>query len=400
MKKYYFLLVTFVINAFSADAQVTLNEINAFENGLISSKQAKDSIVKQYNIWERMKKYQIPAVSIAIIKDRKIIFAKAYGMADVKKNVFADTLTLFHAASIGKAINALCFMKLTEEKKISLQDDFRKYIKDGSFIENDISKNEKITIANLLSHTAGINRNDAEKSSYMDYSKLPSITQIIKGEKPALGKGAFSVEKPNKRYLYSNQGINISQKIITDLLVQDYESITQKMVFEPLSMTQSTFKIRLSKAEQKKLANGYQGDNQKVDEWIFPSQAEGGLRTNAIDLAKLVIALQKSYRGEKGAILQKSTVDMMFTPQLDTVSYAGNLDVPYKNGLGLMLFEKGNVPYFSHTGFIDGYVSLFIGDYEGNNGAVILTNYSSNAKIIPEILNSIATTFQWKDFMK
>jgi hypothetical protein len=76
----------------------------------------------------------------------------------------------------------------------------------------------------------------------------------------------------------------------------------------------------------------------------------------------------------------------------------GNLGVPYKYGLGLMLFEKGNQPYFCHSGAIDGYTSLFVGSYDDKKGAVILIN-SSKSKIIPELLNSIAVAFEWKDFV-
>jgi len=344
-----------------------------------------------------MKMLKVPAVSIAIIEDGKIVLSKAYGYSNMAKKRKADTETLFQVASISKNINALCIMKLVEDEKLSLTSDFRDYIKDGSFIETEFSKNEKITIANLLSHTSGMNR-DEGMDSYTNYDKLPTITQIIKGEKPALGKGAFCISKPNQKYQYSNHAINITQKIVTDLLQSDYNSIIDNMVFQPLQMKNSTFAIKLKTAQQKKLASGYEADYKEVAPWIFPSQAEGGLRATASDIAKVVIAIQNAYNAKENAFLKKETMQKMFTPQLGEQTVSGNLGVPYKYGLGLMLFEKGNQPYFCHSGAIDGYTSLFVGSYDGKKGAVILIN-SSKSKIIPELLNSIAVAFEWKDFV-
>jgi CubicO group peptidase (beta-lactamase class C family) len=393
MKNFMLLVFIFLIKT-NLFAQANLSQIQAFENGLMS---INDSINQHFNIEERMKMLKVPAVSIAIIEDGKIVLSKAYGYSNMAKKRKADTETLFQAASIGKNINALCIMKLVEDNKLSLTSDFRDYIKDGSFIETEFSKNEKITIANLLSHTSGMNR-DEGMDSYTNYDKLPTITQIIKGEKPALGKGAFCISKPNQKYQYSNHAINITQKIVTDLLQSDYNSIIDNMVFQPLQMKNSTFSIKLKKAQQKKLASGYEADYKEVAPWIFPTQAEGGLRATATDIAKVVIAIQNAYNAKENAFLKKETMQKMFTPQLGEQTVPGNLGVPYKYGLGLMLFEKGNQPYFCHSGAIDGYTSLFVGSYDDKKGAVILIN-SSKSKIIPELLNSIAVAFEWKDFV-
>jgi len=68
-----------------------------------------------------------------------------------------------------------------------------------------------------LSHTGGINRDDGDKVSNFLGRKLPTITQIVKGKKTALGDGAYFIFKPDTVYKYSNQGICITPKILTDL---------------------------------------------------------------------------------------------------------------------------------------------------------------------------------------
>lgn len=391
---YFFLFVNLGIYA-----QVDNEEILQFENGLTPLTQIKDSAIIRYNIEDRMKFFRVPAVSIAVVKNGKIILSKGYGEADINSHRKADSTTLFQVASISKTVNALCILKLVEENKIALTTDFRQYIRDGSFKENEYSKNETITIANLLSHTGGINRDDGPSGDYTLNKKLPTITEIVKGEKPALGDGAYCIRKPNEAYQYSNQGVCITQKILTDLFDPNYNSLITEKVFTPLKMQNSSFSIIRTNAEQEKLACGYLGNYKIVAPWVFPCQAQGGLVSTASDIAKLIIAIQDSYNEKQNAFLKKEIIQNMLSPQLDSISYIGNLDVPYRNGLGIMLFEKRGKSYFTHSGIIDGYTSIFIGSYDGKDGAVILLN-SSNARIIYEILNAIATTFKWENYVQ
>jgi CubicO group peptidase (beta-lactamase class C family) len=379
-------------------AQQTNDFITNFENGVTTNSQIRNNEIIKHHITDRMKFRKVPAVRISVIKNGQIVFSKNYGLADVAKNIKTDSTTLFHFASISKTANALCVMKLVEEGKLSLTEDFRKYIKDGSFKENKFSKGQKITLANLLSHTAGIIKDDGPSGDYTHNKPLPTITQIVKGEKPALGSGAISIEKPNQNYQYSNQAVCIIQKILADNFDTDYNRLLENTVFKPLKMNSSTFALKLDSVQAKRLAQGYVYDYEQVPAWVFPCQAEGGLVSTADDVAKMVIAIQNGLNEKGNTFLKKETIQQMVTPQLGEKTYLGNLDAPYKNGLGVMLFEKGGRQYFTHTGSIDGYTSVYVGSFDGKDGAVIILN-TSNAGIIPELLNSIATTFNWENYV-
>jgi CubicO group peptidase (beta-lactamase class C family) len=395
------LLIVFLIELQNSNfifAQINSSQIEQFENNLSTDIQIKDSAIAKFNIYDRMKFRKVPAVSVSAIKKGEIILNKSYGNANIKKNTKADSNTLFHFASISKTVNALCILKLVEEGKLALTDDFRLYIKDESFKENKFSKGLKITIANLLSHTAGINRDDGPSGDYTYDKPLPTITQIVKGEKPALGNGAYSIRKPNEDYEYSNQAICILQKILTDNFDADYNSLITNTVFNPLRMTHSSFALKLDAKKEERLSKGYVFDYQVVPQWVFPCQAQGGLIATTSDIAKMVIAMQNSFNQKDTTFLKKASIEKMFSPQLNDISYTGNLNVPYKNGLGVMLFQKGGKQYFTHTGSIDGYTSIYIGSLDGVDGAVIMIN-SSNAGIITELINSIATTFNWQNFI-
>lgn len=399
IKKAFFLLFLIGLQTnYAVYAQKNSGLFEKFENGLSTDIQIKDSAVKYSNIQDRMRFRKVPAVALAVIKNGKIVLSKGYGNADISKGIQADSTTLFHFASISKTVNALCVMKLVEEGKLLLTSDFRDYIKDGSFKETKYSKGQKITIAHLLSHTAGINRDDGPSGDYTHNMPLPTITQIIKGEKPALGDGAYSIRKPNETYEYSNQGICIIQKILADNFDENYNRLLTTTVLAPLQLSNSSFALKLDSLQERKLARGYVFDYEVVPPWVFPCQAEGGLVSTAADIAKIVIAIQNSYNEKDTIFLKKSSIQKMLTPQLETESYTGSLNIPYKNGLGVMLFEKGGKQYFTHTGSIDGYTSVYIGSFDGSDGAVIVVN-TSYAGIITEILNSIATTFSWENFV-
>jgi CubicO group peptidase (beta-lactamase class C family) len=403
MKGTYLVALLFSMQLFYANncmyAQNRAELSYQFENSLSTNAQLKDSIPKEYNIYGRMKLRKVPAVVVAVIKNGNIVLSKQYGYSNFGNKIKADSTTLFHVASISKTANALCIMKFAEEGKLSLDVDFREYVKDGSFKENKYSRGQKITIANLLSHTAGIVKDDGPSGDYTHDKLLPTITQIIKGEMPALGDGAYSIRKPNELYQYSNQAICITQKILTDNFNVEYNTLLTNSVFNPLQMTNSSFELKLDSEKQKKLAEGYVFDYKIVPSYVFPCQSQGGLVSTASDIAKMVIAIQQANNGHKNSFLKQKTIQKMLSPQLEEATYEGNLGVPYKNGLGVMLFEKGGRQYFTHTGSIDGYTSLYVGSFDGKDGAVVIIN-TSYAGIITEIINSIAKTFEWERYLE
>src|SRR5688572_17970939 len=106
-------------------------------------------------IEERMAYYKVPGLSIAVIKDYQIDWAKGYGEADVSEHRKVTEETVFQAASISKSLNAVGLLKLVQDKKIDLSSDINNYLTAWKFPYDDASKGKKISVANLLSHTAG-----------------------------------------------------------------------------------------------------------------------------------------------------------------------------------------------------------------------------------------------------
>ncbi|HVV53772.1 MAG TPA: serine hydrolase domain-containing protein, partial [Mucilaginibacter sp.] len=106
-----------------------------------------------WTIRERMEHYHVKALSVAVIQNYKIAWAKAYGWADDSLKIPATTQTLFQAASISKSLNSVGIMRLVQDKKIDLYADINTYLTTWKFPYDSLSKGKKISVANLLSHT-------------------------------------------------------------------------------------------------------------------------------------------------------------------------------------------------------------------------------------------------------
>ena len=158
--------------------KATEDTIKMVENNLSGSVQIQDS-VNTWNIEERMKAKEIYGLSIAVIRNYKIAWVKAYGIADKDANTPVTTQTLFQAASISKSLNSVGVLKLAQDKKIDLYTDINTYLKSWQFPYDTVSHGKKITIANLLSHTAGLTVHGFP--GYNRKDTIPALPQILDG---------------------------------------------------------------------------------------------------------------------------------------------------------------------------------------------------------------------------
>src|SRR5690606_14030516 len=130
-----------------------------------------------------------------------------------------------------KSVNALCVMKLVEEGKLSLDTDIRSYLKSWTFPDNEFSQNQPITLANLLSHTAGLNVHGFR--GYPAGDSLPNLNQILNGQRPANNPAIKPIFKPGIKYEYSGGGTVIIRKILEDNIASNYTSLLASKVFKP-----------------------------------------------------------------------------------------------------------------------------------------------------------------------
>ncbi|MDW3193150.1 MAG: serine hydrolase domain-containing protein [Cytophagales bacterium] len=172
-----FLLILFS----SCKSQVTKDlsqEISTIENGLLASIVIQGEDWEYHNIKERMLELRVPGVSIAVVRDGKLQWAKGYGYANTNDSTKVDVNTLFQAGSISKPVAALSVLKLLEEGAVDLDTDVNTYLKTWQVPQHAFE--EKVTLRRLLTHTAGTSVHGFP--GYTQADTFPAINEVLNGE--------------------------------------------------------------------------------------------------------------------------------------------------------------------------------------------------------------------------
>lgn len=335
---------------------------------------------------ERMAFYHANGISIAVIKDYKIEWARGYGWADSAEQRPVTTATLFQAGSISKSLNAVGVLNLVQEGKLNLSSDINDYLKAWKFPYDSISKGKKITTAHLLSHTAGLTIHGFP--GYEAGTPVPNLSQVLDGANPANTKAVRSAFEPGLRYQYSGGGTTISQMILKDITGKPYDVYMWEYVLKPMGMLSSSYSQPPVKEKQALVATAYYNDGKAIKGkyHIYPEQAAAGLWTNPTDLAQYIIETQLALQGKSRKVLSQEMTRLRLTPFVDSSA-----------ALGVFINAKGEQKYFQHQGVDEGFVAQYWGSLEGGNGVVVMAN-TYNTAILNEIINGVATVYEWKGF--
>ena len=332
--------------------------------------------------------YQVPGVSIAVIENYDIAWAKGYGVKDANTKEKVTTNTLFQAASISKPVAAAAVLHLAAEGILDLDENVNDRLSSWKVPENALTREKKVTLRRVLSHKAGLS-----VENYRGYEQglpLPTLTQILNGEKPANSAPVWVVIEPGTKDLYSGGGFTVMQKLLIDLKQKPFPEIMEQMVFSPLGMTRSTYAQPLPKAYFEDVSSGHQADGRPIrgKHHIYPEMAAAGLWTTPTDLCKFAIALMHSWTGQSGHFLPKVTARVMLSDHGDD------------RGLGFRVRDKGKNLLFSHSGSNVGFRCILAAYPARGQGAVIMTNADTGTFLINEILHALAVQYGWKHFRK
>ncbi|POY37350.1 hypothetical protein C3K47_06185 [Solitalea longa] len=339
-----------------------------------------------HTLQERMAHYNVNGISIAVIKDYKVEWARGYGWANQAEQRPVTTTTLFQAGSISKSLNGIGVLKLVQDGKLNLLNDINDYLKSWKFPYDSLSKGKKINTANLLSHSAGLTVHGFQ--GYEVGTPLPTLPQVLNGTPPANSPAVRSAFEPGAKFQYSGGGTTISQVIVQDVSGKAYDQYMWENVLNPLGMLNSSFTQPTVKEKQSQLATAYYNDGKPVkgDYHLYPEQAAAGLWTNPSDLAKYIIETQLSLKGKSTKVLSQEMTKLRLTPYVSDFC-----------ALGVFINKMGKQTYFQHSGGDEGFVAQYYGSMENGNGVVVMTN-SLSMDILNEIINGVATVYDWKGF--
>lgn len=383
--KYRFLTTLLIALAFlSCNQRFESSEstdIIAVENGLLMAIQIRDKPLTKYNILERMAHYNVPGVSIGIVQDGKLKWAKGYGIANTRDLRKVDVNTLFQAGSISKPMAALAALKLVEEGVIDLDSDVNDYLKDWKVPQNKYTENQKVTLRRLLTHTAGMTVHGFPGYQQTDF--FPSLLEVLNGEGNTPEITVDTI--PGSIWRYSGGGYTVMQKIVEDMSGLPFEKYMQQQILEPLGMDNSTFEQPLLSAYRKNASAAYDYQGNMISGlWHnYPEKAVAGLWTTPADLSKYCIEIQEILSGKSSDILNRDTVLKMLTKD--------------KNdwGLGPSLKWEGDSLIFQHGGKNAGFTNTMIAFAYRGNAAIIMTNADNGGKLIGETLRSISNYYHW-----
>jgi len=357
------------------------DEIFAIENSLLPAILVKGSQPEQFKLEERMDHYKVPGVSIAIVKDGKIHWAKAYGIANTENGRKVDTNTMFQAGSISKPLAALATLKLVEEKSLDLDVDVNEYLQNWKVPENKFTQDKKVTLRLLLTHSAGITVHGFP--GYQQTDTFPSIEEVLNGEgnTPKI----YPDTLPGAIWRYSGGGYTIMETVVEDVSGLPLEEYMYQNIFIPFGMEHSTYEQPLPTSFHDNASAAYDNQGDLIEGlWHnYPEQAAAGLWTTPTDLAIYCIEIQESLAGTSNKVFSKETIEMMLTK--------------HKNnwGLGPGLSWGGDSLRFQHGGKNAGFTNSMIAFAYKGAAVIIMTNADNGGDLMNEILNSVSEYYDW-----
>jgi CubicO group peptidase (beta-lactamase class C family) len=331
-----------------------------------------------------MKLYHVPALSIAVIDNFQIVWARAYGVVETGAATPVTPHTLFQAGSISKPVAATAALYLVEHGKLSLDEDVNQKLKTWKVPDNDFTKHEKVTLRRLMSHTAGLTVHGFPGYDVND--PLPGLVQIFNGEKPA-NTAPIRVDRvPGTQVRYSGGGVTIEQQLMIDVTGEPFPALMRRVVLDKIGMTDSSYEQPLPPALAARTAGGTYSDGKTVHgKWhVYPEMAAAGLWTTPTDLSKFAIEIALSRHGKSNRVLSEDMTRQMLTPVLDEAA------------LGFFL-EKDQPGQFGHNGADEGFQALLTMNYESGKGVAIMADSDNGITAAEFVLRRIAQEYGWKD---
>ncbi len=263
--------------------------------------------------FERFKEQNLlKGLSVAIVKDEKLIFAKGYGYADAEAKISASPEQLFRIASASKLITAVAIMKLVESGKITLDSKvFGKYgiLNNKKYLHIKDNRLENITVRNLLNHSGGWTQR------YGDIAFLPKIVSELTGDPRPLKIDSylkFVISRrlhftPGTASVYSNLGYMILGEVIATVTKTSYEKFVKENVLKPAHIFDMQLggsfenekqldEVKYYQPEDAKPVEAYDGSGRMVPK-VYGSTnmsllgSAGGWIASPIDLMKLLVVI-------------------------------------------------------------------------------------------------------------
>jgi CubicO group peptidase (beta-lactamase class C family) len=356
------------------------------EGPQVPDRQGYDSLTLK----QLMERFRVPGMSVAVIKDFAIHWAKGYGVADVATGAPVTADTMFQAASISKPVAAMAVLRAVQDGRLSLDEDINRILKSWTLPGEAFTRDRPVTPRALLSHSSGLG-DGFGFPGYHPKDPVPTVLQILNGEKPSNTGKVFMERPPFTATKYSGGGTVVMQLALVDLIGKPFPQILREWVLDPIGMANSAYEQPLSPERDKQAARAHNGRGQAMDaKWhVYPELEAAGLWTTPTDLAKLAIEVQQSLLGRSNRVLSTATVREMVTP-VGVGDFA----------VGFQIMKQGQGWYFQHGGSNWGFQCDLVAHRLKGYGVAIMTNADSGGALIAEIRARVAAAYGWDSLDK
>jgi CubicO group peptidase (beta-lactamase class C family) len=335
-----------------------------------------------HSLAEQMEFYGVPGVSIAVINEGRIEWAKGYGIRDAGTNLPVDENTIFQAASLSKPVSALGVLHWVSEGVLDLDANINDFLVSWKLPENEFTRTRSVTLRHLLSHTAGLA--GQLMGAYSREEQIPTYVQMLEGMPPARTDPVRVEAVPQTVFRYAGAGYLIALQTTIDVVGRPYSDAVHEAVFEPVRMRRSGYHQPDEFSGFENVAAGHDGMGVVLEgRWqVMANLAGGGLWTTPSDLCLLAIEVQRALRGES-SIITRELAEEMLTAQMG--SY----------GLGFFIQGEGEDLAFSHGGDNQTFHNYLFAYAGRGQGVAIMTNGEKGSYLYPEILRAVGIVYDW-----
>ena len=318
-----------------------------------------------------MKTYPVMGISVAVVKNNKIIYTKSFGLKNSENNTPLTDDCIFRIASISKSFSATSIMQLVEAKKLSLDQDVSELI--GFKIRNPKFPNKVITLRLLMSHLSSLNDSQG-------YFTLDAINP----EKNPDWAKCYSDYEPGNGYAYCNLNFNMVGTIIEKISGERFDQYVKHHILDPLKLYGGYYVDGLDKSKFASIYE-YKNDSSKFvfSEGAYAARTSeianyvmgyttpifsptGGMKISATDLAKYMMMHMNMGKTKGKRIISKQSATLMQTPLSSEEGYGFAIETSTKMIPGKIM--KG------HTGSAYGLFSAMFFHPEEKFGIVVISN--------------------------
>ncbi len=320
-------------------------------------------------------RFQIPALSVALVRGEDVLWAEGFGLADLARKRTATPDTPYRAGSLAKPLTAIAVMQLAEQGLIDIDQPLAAYLPAFSIRSRFDTSAEPITVRSVLSHHAGL-PTDLTKGMWTE-QPLTAVATKLREE--------YASFPPNLVFSYSNVGYTLLGHLVQQVSGLPYAQYMEQRVLHPLGMTRSAFQSHAEASGD--TAEGYRNGRQMA---LLPIRdlPAAGLQTSAADLGLFMRAMLTGKTPNNQGFLRSATLKEILEPQNKDVA----LDLEVMVGLGWFL-EQDSIPgggmVVRHGGTTLGFSAELILLPEKGLGVAVLANGDGSRDVTAQLAEEI-----------